>query len=129
MKINSLMTRKDRNEIAAWIVKLSDNVLKRGTTKAGWIPLKYESGPNSVAVVVSKSDRFSFLIPSTDLRNKAASKGFVPDSIEATSTKPCDKDRYRFKKLSLSDIQSHESLFREIVKASVRTIMDRRPKN
>jgi hypothetical protein len=61
-----------------------------------------------------------------DLLNRARTQGFDPEPLKSTTA--ANKDKFRFRDLSLSDIDAHESLFREIVHESMQTVMDRRPK-
>jgi hypothetical protein len=124
--LKSEMTREDRMQIAVRIVELSNQVLSPHESDIH-IALRIGSPPNSNVVTVSKrADRVSFYIRSRDLLSKAEEKGFRPERRESGA--PKDKDRYRFSGLGLSDIQAHETLFREIVKESVSVIMGRRPK-
>ena len=125
-KTSGKTSKEDRLKIAAQIVELSDQVLSK-KVNLSHIALKIGSGPNSVAAVVSNSDRVSFFIRSTDLLNRAKAEGFNP--IEAELTSPKNEHRFRFYCLSPANIEAHEGLFREIVQESMRTIMDRRPKN
>jgi hypothetical protein len=122
--LKSEMTREDRLRVAARIVELSNQVL---STKENvhYIALKIGSGSNSNAARV-RNNRVSFFIRSTDLLNKARAEGFDPEPLKSTTA--ANKDKFRFWGLGLSDIEAHEALFREIVKESVGTIMDRRPK-
>jgi hypothetical protein len=122
--LKSEMTREDRLRIAARIVELSNQVL---STKGNidYIALKIGSGPNSNVARV-RNNRVSFFIRSKDLFNWAVSKGFDPEPL--TSTTAANKDKFRFRNLSLRDIEDHEALFREIVKESVGVVIDRRPK-
>lgn len=117
---------EDRQKIADFIVHLSDGVLS--IEKSGrHFALRIGSPPNSNAVTVSKrADRVSFFIRSEDLRRKAEAEGLK--LVQTKSVAPRDKDRYRFLGLGLSEIQAHETLFREIVKESLGVIMDRRPR-
>jgi hypothetical protein len=116
----------DRMKIADLIVALSNNVLSKDVS-ARHIALRIGSPPNCNTVTISKGvDRVSFYIQSTDLRKKAEAEGFKPEALELVALR--NKDKYRFRGLSLSDIQAHEALFREIVKESLRVVMDKRPK-
>jgi hypothetical protein len=127
MKAGIKVAKSEREAIASEIIALSGNKLQRGEAKAGWIPLKYESGPNSVAVVVSKS-RVSFLIRAKQTVDQARAEGFDPEPVDPTGVVGKDKYKYRFLGLRLENLQKHEALFTEIVKASVETIISRRPK-
>jgi hypothetical protein len=119
------MTREDRLKIAARIVELSNQVLSTAENK-DYIALKIGSGPNSNAVRVGKrSDRVSFFIRSMDILKRAEAKEFKPEPLKPTTE--ANKDKFRFWGLHLSDIEAHEALFREIVKESVETVMDRKP--
>jgi hypothetical protein len=121
-----LKTREDRLKVAALIVELSNKRLSLSpTNNTRYIALKIGSGPNSNAIRVRNS-RVSFFIRSTGLLNKAKYEGFDPQPLRSTTA--ANKDKFRFWGLRLSDIEAHEALFREIVKESVETIMDRRPK-
>ncbi|HWG19724.1 MAG TPA: hypothetical protein VG225_04275 [Terracidiphilus sp.] len=122
----SKMTREDRLKIAVRIAELSNGDLEPLDTEFH-ISLKMGAGPYSNAVTISKREnRVNFFILSRDLLRKAEAEGFKPEPVE--STRPWPKDRFRFWQLGLSDIQTHEALFREIVKESVIAIMDRRSK-
>ncbi len=125
--LKSEMTREDRLKIAARIVELSDGVVERKETDRG-IRLKIGSGPYSIVGLVSTHyDRVSFFIRSADLLDKAVAEGFKPELRE--STRPSTKDLHQFEGLSLSDIETHEALFRWIVKESVNVVMDHKGKN
>jgi hypothetical protein len=119
-----LKTREDRLRVAAQIVELSNQVLST-TENSRYIALKIGSGSNSNAIRVRNS-RVSFFIRSTGLLDKAKDEGFDPQPLKSTTA--ANKDKFRFWHLSLSKIEDHEVLFKEIVKESVETIMDRRPK-
>ncbi|HEY1808407.1 MAG TPA: hypothetical protein VGG42_07575 [Acidobacteriaceae bacterium] len=113
-------------KVAGRIVELSDQVLSMNVN-GNYIALKTGTGPNSNAVTVTKyEDRVSFFIRSTALLDRAKTEGFDPEIAKQTS--PSKAHRYRFWGLSYFDLQEHEGLFREIVKESVSTIIDRRPK-
>ena len=122
--LKSEMRREDRLKIAAKIAELSDRVLEP-KENADYIALKIDSGPYSNAARV-RNNRVSFFIRSTDLLNRAKAEGFEPEPLKSTTE--ANKDKFRFWGLGLSHIEAHEALFREIVKESVGTIMDRRPK-
>ena len=124
--VKSEMISEERRKIADRLVELSDGVLSLEDSDRH-IALRIGSPPNCNAVTVSKrADRVTFLIRSIDLLRKAEQHGFKPVSAKLVAQR--DKDRHRFQGLSASDIQAHESIFKEIVMDSVRTIMDRRPK-
>jgi hypothetical protein len=103
---------------------LSDGVLSMAKN-GGYIALKIGTGPNSDAVTV-REGRVSFFIRSTGTLNRARAEGFAPALVDASGLS--NKDKYRFPGLRLSDIDGHEALFREIVRDSISTILDRRPK-
>jgi hypothetical protein len=119
-----LKTREDCLKVAALIVELSNQVLST-KENVDYIALKIGSGANSNAVRV-RDNRVSFFIRSTELLNRARAEGFEPEPLKSTTA--ANKDKFRFRGLGLSDIEAHEALFREILKESVGTIMDRRPK-
>jgi hypothetical protein len=122
--LRSEMSREDRLKVAAKIVELSDRVLEP-KENADYVALKIESGPNSNAARV-RNNRVSFFIRSKDLLERAKREKFNPEPLKSTTA--ANKDKFRFRGLGLSDIEAHEALFREIVKESVGTIMDRKPK-
>jgi len=111
--------------MASRIVDLSNKVLSTGTTSSGYIPLKIESGPYSNAVAVGRNWVRCF-IQSTALLEKAREEGFDPR--KPLKTAPFNEHKFYFDGLCLGDIDAHETLFAEIVKESVKVIMDRRPK-
>lgn len=125
MNAGPILATEGRLKIAEMIAQMSDQVLSiHDNRHSGYFALKIGAGPNSnVATVRTDKDRVSFFISSTDVLSRATAL-FNP--VPAESTRPCDKDKYRFK-LSLADLQNNESLFREIVNESVRTIRYRRP--
>jgi hypothetical protein len=127
MKTDVKLTKGEREAIANRIVALSDNELRPGKAKAGWIPPKYENGPNSVAAVVSKN-RVSFLIRATQARDQARAEEFNPVQVDPSGIVGRNKDKYWFYGLRLGDLEKHEALFRAIVRDSVDTIISRRPK-
>ena len=137
MKSSKRMLKQERKEIANEIVALGNKELglgkkklELGATTAGWIPIKYETGSNSVAAVVSVCDRVSFLITTSQLLDQARTEGFNPIADTRTEGRYTNKyrDRYRFHGLRISDIENHAPLFSAIIKDSVDTLISRRPK-
>jgi hypothetical protein len=125
MKAVTQQSETEQEAMASRIVELSNDVLSTGKTKSGYIPLKIASGPYSNVFAVRKN-RISCFIRSTELLSRVRAEGFNPE--EAPKTVPMNEHKFYFWGLGLDDIHSHESLFREVVQESVRTIMDRRPK-
>jgi hypothetical protein len=125
MNAKNRVTGEDRSRIASRLVELSNQVLST-SENSRYFSLTVGNGPNSLAATVHKdSDRVSFFIPSTDLRNQAVEKGF--ELKEAPQSKGRNKDWFRFSLLRLDDIEGNEDLFRNIVAESVKTIIDRKP--
>jgi hypothetical protein len=120
MAVSKKLEVEDRLKIAEHIVKLSDQVLSTRENPK-YIALKI--GNWNAVTVRKNSDRVSFFITSTDLINRTKAAGFDPALV------PAKKDKYRFWGLRLADLQTHEDLFREIVKESRRTITDSSPRN
>lgn len=114
------LTLEDCESIADLIVRMSDQVLSKKRNN-GYFALKIDSGPNSNVVTILKN-RVSFFISSSGLVDKAKGAKFDPKAVEDR-----DKYKYQFWHLSLHDLQNNDELFREIVKDSIATIMDRRP--
>jgi len=129
MTARMVLKPEDRLEIADRIAQMSDPVLSIQNNDSGYLSLKVGTGPYSNAVTVWKNeDRVSFFIRSTDILNKASAAGFTPIAVDPTATASNNKYKYAFELLSFTDLQNNEGLFREIVKDSVETVVDRRPR-
>ena len=112
-----------RSEVVAKVVELSDHLLET-KVNIDYIALKADG---SVVVVVSNSKQVGFFIRSTEILKKASSAGFELEKGRLKS--PKDEDKYLFRNLGADEMEANKELFREIIHESVRTIMDRRPKN
>ncbi|MGC9223019.1 MAG: hypothetical protein ACP5E2_03790 [Terracidiphilus sp.] len=115
MKASEPVNKEDRSKIAAKIVDLSGGVLSIAENP-NYIALK--AGRRLAATVRKNRDRVSvYILRTSELLDKARSEGFSP--VEGPQKTQRDKDWFQFRGLTLSDIQAHESLFREIVHGSV----------
>jgi hypothetical protein len=123
MAFKTILEPEDRLKMAELIAQMSAQGLLTTPNKK-YLALKVGSGPNSNVVTMWK-DRVSFFLSSSDLIAKAKAAGFDPKAAKAS--RACDKNKFRFFKLSLHDLQNNEGLFSEIVNESVKTILERRP--
>ena len=121
--LKSEMNREDRLKVAAKVVELSDHALSTKVNK-DHITLKADG---SVVVVVSNSDQVGFFIRSTEIRTKISNAGFKLEKGRLKS--PKDEDKILIRNLGTEEMEANKELFREVIYESVRTIMDRRPKN
>jgi hypothetical protein len=117
------MTEKERKSASTLLAQMSAGDLDP-TERSEYIALQIGDGPNKNAVVLH-FDRVSFFVQSEYLIERAKTEGFKPEPAERKSPQ-CDY-KVRFWGLSLSDIEAHEALFRDIVIESIRIVRSRRP--
>ena len=120
----TLLNPVHRSELAARLAKLSNQDLET-KDNGRYVAVKIGIGPNSNVISVFP-DHVSFFIRSTDTLKRAGLEGFNPELPKVTS--PRNKEKFQFGGLSVSEIDAHEDLFREIVDESVKVVTDRKPK-
>jgi hypothetical protein len=118
MKVNRIFGDEDRMKIAEQLVLLSGGILQP-VPNSKYIALKV--GSRNAATVRKNRDRVSFYL-STMLLGKA--EKFGPKKAPHRAER--DKNWHWFEQLTLSDIQSDESLFKEIVEHSMSEVAPRK---
>lgn len=125
MEADRMTEKQDRWEIANSIKRLSERLSEPKQNEAY---LTFKIGTRNAINVWTNSDHVSFYLPSTELLEKARAAGFEPEE-EPDQTKPRNTNWFKFWRLSASEIEAHEELFREIVQESMKTASQRENKS